>query len=107
MEITLPQLCQLLQGMLTIDFGVQERRLTSHFLTAEPAIQIEKQHIQNAIDQRKRGCITDRELSDWAAMLLMNDAYDWQGTDEDEVADSLNDLSTLWLSTESKPSRDQ
>jgi len=69
-----------------------ERRLTSHFLAAEPGIRIEMEHIENAVNRRSNRSASDRELSDWAAMLLMNDAYDWEGPDEDEISESLNEL---------------
>lgn len=97
MEISIPALCEQLQGMLTACFRVGERRLTSHFLAAEPAIRIEKQHIEHAMDLHRQDVISARELSDWAAMLLMNDAYNWEGP-EDEIADLLNELSTPGLS---------
>jgi len=93
LEISIPALCEELHGMLNVSFGRQERRLTSHLLPAEPAIRIEMQHIENAMDRHRRGEISTCELSDWAAMLLMNDAYGWEGPDEDKIADLLNRLS--------------
>jgi len=97
MEISLADLCRNLQGMLSVEFGLYQRRLTSHFLAAEPGIRIEKQHVQNALDRRRAGQISERDLSDWAAMLQLNDAYDWEGLDEEEIAQSLNELSVDWL----------
>jgi len=94
LEISLDDLCGRLREMLTIDFGSRERRLNSQFLLAEPGIQIEKQHVRRALDQRTKGVITARELSDWAAMLIMNEAYDWQELDEDDI-DKLNELALL------------
>ena|SRR5580692_8440900 len=94
LEISLVDLCSRLQGMLMIDFNSKERRLTSHLLDAEPGIQIEKHHVQHAVEERTRGAITARQLSDWAAMLIMNTAYDWEGLDE-QVIDELNELALL------------
>ena len=94
LEISLDDLCSRLRGMLTIDFNSMQRRLTSHLLDAEPGIQIEKQHIQHALEERTRGAITARELSDWAATLIMNAAYDLEGLDEQDV-DELNELALL------------
>lgn len=94
LDISLDDLCGRLREMLTIDFGSKERRLTSHFLPAEPGIQVEKQHVQHALDQRTKGMISARQLSDWAAMLIMNDAYDWQSLEEDKI-DQLNELALL------------
>ena len=107
MEIPLAEVCRSLQGMLSVDFGLYERRLTSHFLAFEPRIRIEKHHIQNALDMRSKGGISERELSDWAAMLLMNDTYDWEGPDEEEIAASLNELSAEWLLRDPKLESDR
>jgi hypothetical protein len=49
------------------------------------------------MDRHARGEITTEQLSDWAAMLLANPSYDWEGPDEDEIADWLNDISLLAL----------
>jgi hypothetical protein len=91
LEISLDDLCSRLQGMLSIDFSSKERHLTSHLIDAEPGIEIEKQHVQHALEERTRGAITTRQLSDWAGMLIMNTAYDWEGLDE-QVIDELNEL---------------
>ena len=80
--------------MLTIDFGLEERRLTSHLLVAEPGIRLEKEHVEHVLDQRANGAITKRQLSDWASMLLMNDAYDLDGLNTNEI-DELNELALL------------
>lgn len=80
--------------MLIINFLPKERRLTSRFLDTEAGIQIEKKFLQHAVDQQSKGAITARQLSDWAAMLIMNTAYDWEGLDE-EVIDQLNELALL------------
>jgi hypothetical protein len=95
MEISMSELGDRLHGMLTFDFGPHERRLISRFLRAAPSIRIEKRHIQKAVEQHERGRVTKREQSDWAAMLLMNDAYDWEGPDEEEIAEALNELAIL------------
>jgi hypothetical protein len=79
--------------VLQIDFGLKERRLTCH-LNAEPGIQLEKKYVLDVVQQREQGVISARQLSDWAAMLRMNDSYDWEGLDEQAV-DQLNDLALL------------
>jgi hypothetical protein len=33
-------------------------------------------------------------LQQWATMLLLNDAFDWSGPDEDKVADLLDSISS-------------
>jgi hypothetical protein len=57
-------------------------------------IQIEKQHVQHTLEERTWGAITAQQLSDWAAMLIMNTAYDWEGLDEQAI-DELNELALL------------
>lgn len=91
LEISLDELCRRLEGMLTIDFRPKERRFTSHFLVTEPGIPVEKKFLQHAVDQRNKGTITAPQLSDWAAVLIMNDSYDWEWLDEQDV-ELLNEL---------------
>ena len=93
LEISLDDLCGHLQGVLQIDFSLKERRLTSH-LNAEPGIRLEKKYVLDAAQQKEKGVISARQLSDWAAMLIMNDCYDWEGLDQQAV-DQLNDLALL------------
>jgi hypothetical protein len=97
--ISLDELQRRLGGMLGFDFGPSERRLTSYFLMPQPAVRVELQHIQNAMDKHSRGEITTEQLADWATMLLLNDAYDWEGPDEDKIAGWLNEISLLTLKT--------
>ncbi len=72
LEISRDDLCSRLQGTLIIDFNSKERRLTSCLLDAEPGFQIEERHVRHALEEQTRGAITARQLSDWAAMLIMN-----------------------------------
>ena len=95
LEITMEELRQRLSGAVELDFDGERRTVTEHFDIPEPGVRIERRHIENALDKKRRGQITEKELSDWAAVLLMIHAYDWQGKDEDEIADWLHDLSYL------------
>ena len=36
-------------------------------------------HIRAAMEKQARGEISTEELADWATMLLLNQAYDWEG----------------------------
>ena len=83
--------------MLVVNFGEEERRLTSYFLLAQPGVRVEKKHIQAAMDKHAQGEISTEQLADWATMLLLNDAYDWQGPEEEEIAGWLNEISMLTL----------
>ncbi|HXR74475.1 MAG TPA: hypothetical protein VN737_00795 [Bryobacteraceae bacterium] len=93
LKIPLGELRARLGDMLEIDFGPTERRLTSYFLLPNPGIRIGMEHITNALNKHWSGEITDQELNDWATMLLLNEAYEWSGPDEDEIAEMLNELS--------------
>lgn len=93
MAISLQEVRAQLGSMLEMDFSSTERTLTSYFLLPDPGIRIGMEHIRNALDKHWRGEVTDTELSDWATMLLLNEAYDWSGPNEDEIAEMLNELS--------------
>jgi hypothetical protein len=59
------------------------------------AVHIELQHIRHAMDKQGGGEITTEQLSDWAAMLLADPSYDWEGPDEEEIAGWLNEMAVL------------
>jgi hypothetical protein len=59
----------------------------------EPGIVITREHIANALERKRFGLITERDLVVWATVLLLNDAYVWDAADEDLIADWLNDIS--------------
>lgn len=84
-----------MRGAMELDLDCEQRTLTEHFEIPKPGIRVERHHIENALDKKRRGEITEKELSEWAAVLVMNHAYDWQGPNEDEIADWLHDLSYL------------
>jgi hypothetical protein len=93
LEVSMEQLCEHLHGMLEVNFGPTERRLISYFLLPEPGVRVTKDDIRCVLDKQWKGEISERELSEWASMLMLNEAYDWSGPDEDEIADTLNELS--------------
>ena len=82
---------------MAFNFGKEERTLTSYFLLPQPGVRVEKRYIHTAMDKHARGEISTEQLADWATMLLLNDAYDWQGPEEEEIAVWLNDISMLTL----------
>lgn len=102
-KISLEELRSCLLGVLEFDFSDQERRLATHYGTPEPGIPIEIRHIRNAMDKHAHGEITTNQLSDWAAMLMLNDAYDWHGPGENEISSWLHEISLLSL----KPNTDE
>ncbi len=69
------------------------RRARIRYRLPEPGVVITRDHISNALDLKRFGLITERGLSDWATILLANDAFVLAPGDEDLIADWLNDLS--------------
>jgi hypothetical protein len=79
--------------MVEINFGTDVRGLTSHFTCTEPGVRVTLWMIDNALAKRARGEWTAHAVMDWATMILLNDQYDWNGSDEEEIADRLDALS--------------
>ena len=71
----------------------QRRTATGNFRLPEPGILVTRGHIENALERKRFGLITERDLVIWATVLLLNDAYVWDPADEDLIADWLNDIS--------------
>jgi len=97
LKISLEELRQRLAGMVEFDFQNHERRLDSHYGTPVPGVCIELKHIRAAMEKHARGEISTEQLADFATMLLLNHAYDWEGPEEDEIAGWLNEISLLTL----------
>lgn len=95
--IGLEVLIKSLEGVLEINFTGQERQLKWHDGIQSPEVRVKLSHIRNAMDRHARGEITTEELADWAAMLLLNDAFGWEGPDQEEISEQLNDLSFLTI----------
>jgi len=96
------ELCRALAGAFEINFetvrqsveGQSFRRTASgRFRVPEPGIVITREHISRALEQKRIGLITERDLVHWATILLMNDAYVLDPGDEDLIAEWLNDIS--------------
>lgn len=71
----------------------QQRTVSGNFRMPEPGIVITREHISNALERRRFGLISERELVHWATILLLNDAYVLAPGDEDLIAEWLNDIS--------------
>jgi hypothetical protein len=93
LEIDLETLRHELRRGLTFDFNGNPRTLSNHFDSRAADIRITQKDIDRALVREREGAISYQQLSDRATMLLMNDVYDWQGADEEKIADTLNDLS--------------
>jgi hypothetical protein len=95
LEITLDDLRQRTRGAMEVDFDGDRRSITEHFEIPKPLIQITKKHIETALNKRRCGEITENQLSDWASVLVMTHAYDWEGPEMDEIGEWLHDLCHL------------
>jgi hypothetical protein len=60
----------------------------------EPGALVTRKHISEALEKGRERVISQRELIDWATMLLLNDAFQLDPTDEDLIAESLHRISS-------------
>ena len=102
LEISEEELHRRLAGVFEIHFeplstaaaGRHQGRIVSgSFRMPEPGIVITRDHISNALERKRFGLITERDLVHWATILLLNDAYVLDPGDEDLIAEWLNDIS--------------
>ncbi|MGA3047404.1 MAG: hypothetical protein ABSD67_12310 [Terracidiphilus sp.] len=102
LEVCVNELLRQLAGVFEIelepdrqpDSGLSQRRTaTGHFRVPEPGVVITRSHIANALDLKRAGVISERDLVYWATILLLNDAYVLDPGDEDLIAEWLNDIS--------------
>ena len=82
-----------LNGKLDIFFDTDVRSLKLSLLPTEPGIRIELNHIARAKSKNLAGELSNEALMHWATMILLNDAYVWDGPDEAEIVDRLDELS--------------
>jgi hypothetical protein len=101
-EIGLEEMRRSLSGIFEINFDAKEeatgdithrRTAHNHFPIPEPGIVITREHIANALERKRFGLVSERDLVHWATILLLNDAYVFDPGDEDLIADWLNDIS--------------
>lgn len=92
-DIRLDELARHFDSVLQFDFTAKVRKLDQRFLALEPAIRVETAHIDHAVALRTSGALAADELERWAAFLLLCDAYDWEGPDEENTSERLHALS--------------
>jgi hypothetical protein len=101
-EMGLDEMLRSMAGAFDISFdpkaeagaGVTQRRSANNrFPIPEPGIVITRKHISNALERKRFGLISERDLVYWATVLLLNDAYVFDPGDEDLIAEWLNDIS--------------
>jgi hypothetical protein len=82
-----------LGGLFEIDLEPETRASKGHFKIPEPGVLITRHHISKALEHKRLGLMTERDLVYWATMILLNDAFEIDPDDEDIVAEWLNDIS--------------
>ena len=92
-EIPWAELFRDRHGVLEFNFTLNAGNFVANFLTPDPGVPVTLSDIDFAIAKYKIGEISKDGLASWATLLLLNDAFDWQDPDEDEVARRMNDLS--------------
>jgi len=92
-EATIDELRNAMTGVFEFDLQRGRRAARTHFRMPEPGIAITRAHIANALEKKRLGTITERDLVHWATLLLLNDAYVLDPGDEDLIAEWLNDMS--------------
>ena len=93
LEVGVEDVRRSLSGVFEFDLQPEKRTASTSFRVPEPGVLVTRDHISNALEQKRRGLISERELVYWATMLLLNDAYELDPNDEDFVAEWLNDIS--------------
>lgn len=80
-------------GVFEFELKRGHRNARTYFRMPEPGIAITRAHISNALEKKRLGEITEKDLVNWATLLLLNDAYVLDPGDEDLIAEWLNDIS--------------
>lgn len=102
LEVGLDEMLRSMAGAFDFNFdpreepgkGITQRRTANNrFPIPEPGIVITREHISNALERKRFGLVTERDLVHWATVLLLNDAYVFDPGDEDLIAEWLNDIS--------------
>ena len=93
MEVGLPELRNALGDLFEFDFGEGVRKMEEHFATPTPGVLIQRRHIAHAMDMLQAGKIARQTMMEWATVLLLSNAFELDSSDEDFIAEHLNDLS--------------
>ena len=93
MSLDCDELIARLEGMFTLDFGDSRRLAHCSFLVPEPGVQVRRIHILRAVEMCQQGVVTVQNLMQWATVLLLNEAFEFEVEDSEWIADVLNDLS--------------
>jgi len=93
MKASVDEVRQSLTGVFEFDLAPDRRTANVQFRVPQPGIIITRDHISNALEQKRLELISEQDLVYWATMLLLNDAYEPDPKDEEFIAEWLNDIS--------------
>jgi len=95
-ELPIETLRKVLAPLVTFTLDGPATHQTVNYSAGIPnnPVKVTRADIEVAIEKARTGEITHRQLNQWASMLLLNDAFDWSGEDEDAIADMLADLAS-------------
>ena len=93
LEASLAEFQTAMTGVFDFELKRGERSAQTYFRMPEPGIAITQAHIANALELKRLGSITEKDLVNWATLLLLNDAYVLDPDHEDLIAEWLNDIS--------------
>ena len=93
MEVSVEELRTAMTGVFEFELQRGHRAAKTWFRMPEPGIAITRRHLENALNRKRDGKIEERDLVEWATLLLLNDAYVLDTGDEDLIAEWLNDIS--------------
>lgn len=93
LDVGLDEVRRVLANVFEFSLEPETRSSSMRFRVPEPGILIARTHISNALEQKRLGLISEKELAHWATFILLNEAYELDASDEDFIADWLNDMS--------------
>jgi hypothetical protein len=94
-ELCIEQLCAFVREARGQAFIHNEnyRWVNLNQVCGERKIRITPWHVQNALQKRRERGISERDLIDWATMIIINDVFYWEAEDAAVVAGWINRLS--------------
>jgi hypothetical protein len=93
LDVGLDEVRRVLSGVFEFSLEPETRSASMRFRVPEPGILVARTHISNALEQKRLGLISEKDLTYWATFILLNEAYELDPPDEDFIADWLNDMS--------------
>lgn len=95
-ELPIETLRKVLAPLVTFTLEGPAAHQTVNYFAAIPKspVKVTRADIRSAIERERAGEITEHQLKQWASMLLLNDAFDWSGEDEDAISDMLAHLTS-------------